>query len=148
MSRKNYLKRNCPLSQSMAVIGGQWTLLIARDLMNGINKFDNIQKSLNISRNLLAQRLRQMEKDELTNKVIPEGLKRAIYKPTQKCFDLTNIVLALAEWSEKWAPDPLGPRIKVLNLLNGKDLKLSLVSSEQANKLDLKSVKVSFLENT
>ena len=45
MSQKNYLEHNCPIAQAMAVLGGQWTLLIARDLMNGINKFDNIQKS-------------------------------------------------------------------------------------------------------
>ena len=109
MSQKNYLEHNCPIAQSMAVLGGQWTLLIARDLMNGINKFDNIQKSLKISRNLLTQRLQQMESNGLAQKVVPDGLKRSIYKPTQKCFDLTNTLLALSEWSEKWIPDPNGP---------------------------------------
>ena len=67
----------------MAILGGQWTLLIARDLMNGINKFDSIQKSLNISRNLLTQRLQQMKSHGLTKKVVPDKLKRAMYKPTQ-----------------------------------------------------------------
>ena len=113
MSQKSYLNHNCPIAQAMAVLGGQWTLLIARDLMNGINKFDNIQKSLKISRNLLTQRLQQMEGHGLIQKIVPDGLKRSIYKPTEKCFDLMNTLIALSEWSEKWIPDPNGPIIRV-----------------------------------
>ena len=135
MSQKNYLDHNCPIAQAMAVLGGQWTLLIARDLMNGINKFDNIQRSLKISRNLLTQRLVQMEEDGLTKKIVPEGFKRAIYKPTQKCFDLVNTLLALSEWSEKWMPDPNGPRISVRSPKTGKKLKLALVTSDKKEKL-------------
>ena len=68
MAQKSYLKHECPISKSMGILGGQWTLLIARDLMMGINNFDKIQKSLMISRNLLTQRLKEMEKEGLTEK--------------------------------------------------------------------------------
>ena len=142
MSQKNYLEHNCPIAQSMAVLGGQWTLLIARDLMNGINKFDNIQKSLKISRNLLTQRLQQMESNGLAQKVVPDGLKRSIYKPTQKCFDLTNTLLALSEWSEKWIPDPDGPRIKVISPKTGESLKLAVLPSKQAEKYSNESLNI------
>ena len=144
MSQKNYLEHNCPIAQSMAVLGGQWTLLIARDLMNGINKFDNIQKSLKISRNLLTQRLQQMESNGLAQKVVPDGLKRSIYKPTQKCFDLTNTLLALSEWSEKWIPDPNGPRIKVTSTKTGESLKLAVLPSKQAEKYSNQSLGITF----
>jgi DNA-binding HxlR family transcriptional regulator len=144
MSQKNYLEHNCPIAQAMAVLGGQWTLLIARDLMNGINKFDGIQKNLNISRNLLTQRLQQMESNGLTKKVIPDGVKRAIYKPTQKCFDLINTFLALSEWSEKWIPDPNGPRISVIDPETGKALKLALLPAELASKHIDRSLDISY----
>ena len=144
MSQKNYLEHNCPIAQSMAVLGGQWTLLIARDLMNGINKFDNIQKSLKISRNLLTQRLKEMESHGLTQKVVPDGLKRSIYKPTQKCFDLTNTLLALSEWSEKWIPDPDGPRIKVISPKTGESLKLAVLPSKQAEKYSNESLDITY----
>ena len=142
MSQKNYLEHNCPIAQAMAVLGGQWTLLIARDLMNGINKFDNIQKNLKISRNLLTQRLQQMESKKKTKKVVPDGLKRSIYKPTQKCFDLTNTLLALSEWSEKWIPDPNGPRIKVTSPKTGESLKLAVLPSKQAEKYSNESLNI------
>ncbi len=144
MSQKNYLDHNCPIAQAMAVLGGQWTLLIARDLMNGVNKFDNIQRSLRISRNLLTQRLSQMEKDGLTKKEVPNGLKRAIYKPTQKCFDLVNTLLALSEWSEKWIPDPNGPRINVTSPKTGKNLRLGLLSSDKLEKYSHTAIDIHF----
>ena len=134
MSNKNYLSHDCPIAQAMAILGGQWTLLIARALMNGINKFDNIQRSLKISRNLLTQRLQQMEQHGLTKKVVPEGVKRAVYKPTQKCFDLVNTLLALSEWSEKWMPDPNGPRIRVESPKSRKKLQLALLPADKIEK--------------
>ena len=132
MTLQNYTLHRCPISQSLGILGGQWTLLIARDLMNGINKFDKLQDSLKISRNLLTVRLRQMEKDGLTKKVVPDGLKRAIYLPTKKCADVTNILLALSEWSEKWMPDPKAPRVKVSDCEKGVYLKLALVPENEA----------------
>ena len=144
MSQKNYLYHNCPIAQAMGILGGQWTLLIARDLMNGINKFDNIQRSLQISRNLLTQRLQQMEQNGLAKKVVPEGLKRAVYKPTQKCFDLVNTLLALSEWSEKWMPDPNGPRISVKNPKSGKVLKLGLLPADKVEKHSYKDVNIEY----
>jgi len=151
MSSKNYLEHNCPIAQAMSVVGGQWTLLIARDIMNGINKFDNIQRSLKISRNLLTQRLRQMEEYGLTKKVVPQGHKRGIYKPTQKCFDLINTLLALSEWSEKWMPDPNGPRISVKSPKSGKTLKLGLLAADRIDKYAHKAIDINFglnLKNT
>ena len=151
MSAKNYLEHNCPIAQAMSVLGGQWTLLIARDIMNGINKFDNIQRSLKISRNLLTQRLRQMEEHGLTKKIVPQGHKRGVYKPTQKCFDLINTLLALSEWSEKWMPDPNGPRISVKSPKSGKPLKLALLSTDRVEKYAQKAIDINFglnLKNT
>ena len=144
MSQKSYLDHNCPIAQAMALLGGQWTFLIVRDLMNGINKFDSIQRSLKISRNLLTKRLQEMETDDLVRKVVPDGFKRAIYKPTQKCFDLINILLALSEWSEKWIPDPSGPRINVTSTKTGESLKLAVIPYKQAEKYALETLDISY----
>jgi DNA-binding HxlR family transcriptional regulator len=112
--------------------------------MNGIHTFDGIQRSLKVSRNLLTQRLQQMESHGLARKVVPHGLKRAVYKPTRKCFDLINTLLALSEWSEKWVPDPHGPRINVTNPKTGENLKLALISSKQNEKLAHKTLEISY----
>lgn len=117
----------------MGVLGGQWTLLIARDIISGINKFDKIQKNLQISRNLLTQRLKEMEKEGLLQKKVPEGLKRAVYIPTKKCFDLTNVFIAFIEWSEKWGYLPKKSKVKIRSKETGEELTLALTSKEEAN---------------
>ena len=80
----------------------------------------------------------------LDKKVVTEGLKRAIYKPTQKCFDLTNTMLAFSEWSEKWIPDPDGPRINVTSAKKGETLKLTLLPFDQATKYTSESLHISY----
>ena len=145
MALQNYTLHKCPISQALGILGGQWTLLIARDLMNGVNKFDKLQRSLKISRNLLTQRLRKMEEHGLAKKVVPDGLKRAIYLPTKKCIDLTNILLAFSEWSEKWMPDPEGPRVKVCDCENGEELKLALLPENEAKAAAKNDYNVTYL---
>ena len=73
-----------------------------------------------------------MEGHGLTQKIVPDGLKRSIYKPTQKCFDLMNTLIALREWSVKWIPDPNGPRIRVISPKKGKSSRLAVLPFEQA----------------
>ena len=85
-----------------------------------------------------------MEQNGLAKKVVPEGLKRAVYKPTQKCFDLVNTLLALSEWSEKWMPDPNGPRISVKNPKSGKVLKLGLLPADKVEKHSHKDVNIEY----
>ena len=45
---------------------------------------------------------------------------------------MTNILLALSEWSEKWMPDPEAPRVKVSDCEKGVYLKLALVPENEA----------------
>ena len=85
-----------------------------------------------------------MEENGLTKKVVPEGLKRAVYKPTQKCFDLVTTLLALSEWSEKWMPDPNGPRISVKSPKSGKALKLGLLTLDKVEKYSHNSMDIKF----
>ena len=65
-------------------------------------------------------------------------------KDTKKCADLVNILLAMGEWSEKWMPDPNGPRIRVTNPESGKLLKLGLLSADKIEKYSHKSIDISY----
>src|SRR3954451_22935434 len=59
VSRKEY----CPIACGVEVLGDRWTPLIIRELMVGASGFNEIHRGLpRISRNLLAQRLRDLER--------------------------------------------------------------------------------------
>jgi len=113
MTVRSYERHNCPIAQALRVVGDQWTLLIVRDLLAGPQRFEALQRSLGISRNLLTRRLRQLVDDGLVLRERIDGTRRYQYRATQTCRDLRIAILALAEWGERWRPDPAGPRLKV-----------------------------------
>ena len=108
MTKRSYEKHNCPIAQTLGAIGDQWTLLIVRDAINGVQRFEDFQERLGISRNLLSSRLKQMVADGLLDRAPIEGSRRFAYVPTKKCKDLRKILLALAEWGETWRGDAAG----------------------------------------
>ena len=112
MTTRSYERLNCPIARSLAVLGDQWTLLILRDSLFGLSRFEEFQGSLGISRNLLTRRLRAMvEEGLLERKPVSEGARRAEYVATEKARDLLPVLLALGQWRERWEPGPAGPRI-------------------------------------
>jgi len=54
--RKSY-NQNCPIARGLDVLGERWTLLILRDAMYGLTRYDEFQRSLHIARNTLSDRL-------------------------------------------------------------------------------------------
>ena len=60
----------CPIESALSVFGDRWTLLIVQDLLNGNNKFSQIQKSCGISKHLLSDRLNRLVSEEIVRRVI------------------------------------------------------------------------------
>ncbi|USG61798.1 helix-turn-helix transcriptional regulator [Sneathiella marina] len=113
MSKENYKRQKCPVAKSLSVFGDQWTLLIVRDVLQGIDRFEGFQKSLGISRNLLTIRLKDMVESGLLTREIITGSRRYAYKPTEKCRDLRITLSALAGWGDRWSPGEGGARIEL-----------------------------------
>ena len=111
MSSHNDHQSNCSIATALSVLGDKWTLLIARDIMMGNQNFESIQNNLNISRNLLTERLKTMTTNKLIKRFVPNNKKRALYVPTQRCKDLVKIFLSLSLWADRWMPDAKRPRM-------------------------------------
>ena len=111
MSSHNGHHSNCSIATALSVLGDKWTLLIARDIMMGNQNFESIQNNLNISRNLLTERLKTMTTNKLIKRFVPNNKKRALYVPTERCKDLVKIFLSLSLWADRWMPDAKRPRM-------------------------------------
>ena len=111
MLLKKSRKNNCGIATSLSILGDKWTLLIARDIMMGNQNFEAIQNNLNISRNLLTERLKSMISNKLIRRYVPSDRKRAVYVPTEKCDDLVRVFLSLSLWADKWVPDSKRPKM-------------------------------------
>ena len=124
MSRRVGNQSNCSIATALSILGDKWTLLIARDIMMGNQNFEAIQKSLNISRNLLTERLKSMINKKLIRRQIPDNKKRAMYVPTERCKDLVKVFLSLSLWADRWVPDTRRP--KIAGVINQKVTEIGL----------------------
>src|SRR3546814_2453986 len=57
MQRKSFRNMPCPIARSLERVGEWWTMLILRDALHGMTRFDEFQKSLGIAPNMLTRRL-------------------------------------------------------------------------------------------
>ena len=53
----------CPVAKSVEVLGDRWCLLLVREMLRGVDRFNELERSVpGISRSVLAQRLRHLER--------------------------------------------------------------------------------------
>ena len=95
----------CPIAKAVEILGDRWTLLIVRDLLTGTRHFNDLERGLpGISRGLLAERLRRLERLGLLEKVhVENGRQRTAYHPTEAGLALQPVINALLVWGAQYA---------------------------------------------
>src|SRR5690349_10155854 len=93
-----------PIAKTLDVIGDRWTLLIIRDLLRGIHKYQDMLCSLEgISTNLLAERLSRLVDEGIISKnMYSDKPPRAEYHLTEQGQQLASVVDALFHWGTQW----------------------------------------------
>ncbi|MEL6692426.1 MAG: helix-turn-helix domain-containing protein [Pseudomonadota bacterium] len=113
----------CSIARTLDLVGSWWSLLIIRDAMLGARRFKHFQKSLGIAKNTLTVRLNQLVEGGILDKVAAsDGSAYEEYQLTQQGRELTPIILALAQWGDKWAAHPSGPSFEYYDRQTGEDL--------------------------
>ena len=97
--KKSY-PQYCSVARSLEVAGDRWTLLLIRELSFGPRRFTDLVDGVpGISRNLLAQRLRHLEEqDILRRRDLAPPAARRVYELTDDGRDLAQAMLPLAAW--------------------------------------------------
>jgi len=95
---------SCPVLKTADIISGKWTLLILRDLADGINRFSALERSLaGISPKTLSERLKSLEKaGVVTRKAYAEVPPRVEYSLTPMGLDLIPLIEHMREYGTKW----------------------------------------------
>ena len=62
MRHKNLAKAQCPIARSLEHVGEWWSILIIRDALHGLTRFDQFEQSLGIAPNMLTRRLSALVK--------------------------------------------------------------------------------------
>jgi DNA-binding HxlR family transcriptional regulator len=91
----------CEVETTLKVIGGRWKVLIIRELMTGVKRFGELQRSLpGITQKMLTQQLREMEEDGIIHREIyPQIPPKVEYSLTPLGESLQPILYAMHEWA-------------------------------------------------
>lgn len=102
-----YPDQICSIASALEVVGERWSLLIVRDVMLGLRRFDQLQADLGIARNVLQTRLQRLiDHGVLEKRRYQERPERYEYMLTDKGLDLWPAIVALMQWGDRYgAPD-------------------------------------------
>lgn len=112
MSKGSFAEVNCPIAQTLEQVGEWWSLVIVRNAFCGMSRFQDFQRHLGISSNVLTQRLgRLVDYGILCRQASPDDGRIVHYQLTDKGRALYPILAAMTVWGEQWAPHPDGARM-------------------------------------
>jgi DNA-binding HxlR family transcriptional regulator len=110
MLNRTYEHQICSIARTLEIVGERWSLLIVRDALLGLRRFDEFQASLGIARNVLTDRLgRLVEAGVLARVPYWQRPLRHAYEPTDKGRELFPVLLALMHWGDRHLAGDAGP---------------------------------------
>jgi DNA-binding HxlR family transcriptional regulator len=112
MQRTSFGAMQCSIARTMDVIAEPWSPLVLRNIYMGINRFDQLQESLGISRKVLAERLRWLtETGVLERREYSARPPRYEYALTAKGLELFQVLMVMLAWGDKWLAGEAGPPV-------------------------------------
>lgn len=115
MQRKSFEGMQCPVARSLERVGEWWNILILRDALNGVRRFDQFAKNLGIPPSTLSRRLNALIDAQLMEKFqYQDKPPRFEYRLTQAGHDFRPVIHSLLTWGVKYFPStstPLQPVI-------------------------------------
>ena len=81
----------CTIGRAMEILGEKWTIVVLREVFNGIRRFDDMRVRTGIPRQVLTNRL------------------------TAKGFDLYPVMIAVAAWGDRHLAEPEGPPLEFVH---------------------------------
>jgi len=100
----------CPVARSVEVLGDRWCLLLVREMLRGVDRFNELERSVpGISRSVLAQRLRHLEREGVVDRRVGADGRSTDYRLTDAGYELGAVVGALNDWGVRWRVPDGGP---------------------------------------
>lgn len=122
----------CGMAKAAQLLGDRWTLLIVREALYGVTRFDAMQADLGLPRSVLSNRLKRLvETGVLTMRTYREAGQRARrqYVLTPMGVDLALPLIALMQWGDKHLCEG-SPPAEIIERRTGGRLHVGLVDDD------------------
>lgn len=134
---------HCSVARSVAVIGDRWTLMILRDCFLGVRRFEAFEQRLQISRSIIADRLKRLvDEGVLARTAYQDKPRRHEYRLTDKGLALHPVIMAIVHWGDVYCADDKGPPLIHTHRGCGHDFAPVTVCSECGEPLGARDVEV------
>ena len=119
MEKIRFASMDCPIARSLDRVGEWWSILILRDALGGMTRFEEFQKSLGIAPNMLTRRLAALDDAGMLEKrLYCDKPPRREYVPTARGRDFRPVLLSLLAFGNRhFAPE--GASVALVDSLTG-----------------------------
>ncbi|MGN9807158.1 winged helix-turn-helix transcriptional regulator [Micromonospora sp. L32] len=124
---------NCTIARAMAILGERWTLVVLREVFNGVRRFDDMRVRTGIPRQVLTTRLATLVEQGVLRREPyrePGSRLRHEYRLTEKGLDLWPVLVAVLGWGDRYLADPEGPPLGVGHRDCGAEVRVELHCAE------------------
>jgi DNA-binding HxlR family transcriptional regulator len=137
---RTYESQVCSVARTLETIGDRWTMLIIRDALLGVRRFEVFQRDLGVARNVLSDRLARLVDDGiLERRLYHERPERFEYRLTVKGVDRWPVLVSLMKWGDRHAPEQAGPPTLVLHRGCGGEVEARFVCSDCGEPVEARS---------
>jgi DNA-binding HxlR family transcriptional regulator len=109
---------NCPIGRAMEILGERWTVVVLREVFNGIRRFDDLRIRTEIPRQVLSNRLGTLVDHGILRRVPyrePGARQRSEYRLTEKGLDLYPLLIAIRDWGDKYLAGEEGSPLSIVH---------------------------------
>ena len=129
MRAKSFEGMACSIAMVLDAVGDRWAMLVLRDLVLGLRRYDDLRRSTGITNATLADRLKLLEQNGLIERSLYQSApERYEYLPTAKGLDVALVLQALVQVGDKWrAQESEEPPLCIVSAQTGERVRLGLV---------------------
>ena len=102
----------CTIERAAEILGDRWSLVILREVISGIRRFDQMTVRTSIPRQVLTDRLERLVAQGILRRAPyrePGQRQRHEYRLTDKGIDLYPVFVAMQQWGDRYLGEEPGP---------------------------------------
>ncbi|HYN93731.1 MAG TPA: helix-turn-helix domain-containing protein [Pilimelia sp.] len=143
MLGRTYDEQVCSIARALEVLGERWTLLLVRDALLGLRRFEAFQQSLGVARNVLTDRLKRLvDAGVLERTPYQDRPLRYEYRLTAMGHELAVPLIGLMHWGDRHLAGPAGPPMVVRHGACGGATRAGLTCTRCGDEVPLTDVRV------
>jgi DNA-binding HxlR family transcriptional regulator len=141
VKRTSFAKWPCSIARTVDLVGDGWTPVVLREAFYGTTRFDDFERVLGISRNVLTQRLASLvEAGLLEREAYQQNPPRYDYVLTEKGREFFPVLAAMMAWGDRWLAPSDGPPVLFRHTSCGHDTQAEVVCAHCREPLELDDV--------